>query len=98
MLRGGSGGVEEGAVRSLVAAGASGIGLGAAVEPHRYRLSDAASGSCRDDTWTPTPTPEPLASRYRSVPTRRSNDRGPMTDWRGSQVTRRSHSYDRQPA
>ena len=80
MLRGGSGGVEEGAVRSLVAAGASGIGLGAAVEPHRYRLSDAASGSCRDDTWTPTPTPEPLASRCRSVPTRReqrsrSNDR-----------------------
>jgi hypothetical protein len=33
-----------------------GIGLEAAGETHKYRLPDAASGSCTDDTWAPTAT------------------------------------------
>jgi N-acetylneuraminic acid mutarotase len=45
----------------------AGIGLEAAGGPHRYRLPDAASGSCTDDTWTPTAA-EPLSrSRHTAV-------------------------------
>jgi hypothetical protein len=44
----------------------AGIGLGAAGEPHRYRLPDAASGSCTDDTWTPTAA-EPLSRSRHTV-------------------------------